>query len=415
MIDGCKRLLCLCHDIADPAAPLSHAARKAQLRSLDAHIDLARERLAAEEERALRDLDARRDMLATQLAHHQALQNQRLEADRNMPGYQKQLDHWPLAAAAASILGASRRRPVPTLNVIVNVTARGGAAGIEPAVRATRRLDVAARRFFGDDVLLYGEEPLANVPALVPLPNPLWGQSLVSTVNDLLYTEPTALLEISVEDGSIVIDGAFWGWPCEAEAERTVARRTPAPIVLQPDADPARAERQILDTLLLVIAGIQDAFTLLNRWDVRAPLRLFDVLSALALPEAPVWPGGEIPVGELRRLIAMLARSAPALAADAAASAALDARAAGQDGHAAVLLGQALDHARAAIGDAPEGEEALVRRLMAEPPQRRTAIQEALAELRGARPEPLPPPPLRPPLSDLSANANRRLRGEARP
>lgn len=379
---------------------------KAQLHNLHEQVRLARERLVEEERRAQRDLDQRWAMLREQLEHQQSLQRERIEADRRLRDYQKQLDSWPLAVMAANIVDVSRRSPHPALNVIVKVTrGHGQHAPLGPLLRAVASLDRLVRIHCGDDLFLYSE----TAPPKDLRAEPLSQRSLISTLNGVLHSEATALLEVIPGDGQIEIDGAFWGWTCEGEDDRGTAIRARQPLMLELPQAEAAAEARIVNSLLLMIVAISDTHALLSRWGVAPRLNLFRVLAEIARNDPILAAGGAVLIEQLAAQIERLAGSAPALAAEAAARAAIAAHEAGFGDHAAALLGVALDHERKAISAPPPDEPGLIRALMAVPASRRGIVQDALALLKNATSERLEPPD-RPPLREVIAAAARHLR-----
>jgi hypothetical protein len=346
----------------------------AQLHSIYEQIKLARDQLEGAQRR-------HEETIALQRALHR----ERIEAEMGLKTFQKQLDAWPLSIMAIDMINASERFPHPPLNVIVKVTpGYDGGKQLQPVLRAVSALDREIRQYCRGDLILYTDSPAShgNLRAAN-----LTGWSLISTLNSALRTEAFALLEIEPRDGKLHVDGAFWGWPCEAEDRLGTPIRAGSGLALDlpEDADAARA--LILDTLLPMIVAIGDMHTLLTRWREAPELHFFRTLAALV--EAGRGSNEQAPVlvDQFMRQIERLAPSAAIVAADLAASIALDAHEAGFEDHAETLLASALGHARQAVRAAPADEAALVDALMRVPEAQQGTIHRALIRIRKAAPQ----------------------------
>lgn len=353
----------------------------AQLHSIYEQIKLAREQLASAERRHQETIAIQRTQLEQQLL----LQRERIEADFGLRDHQKQLDTWPLLTLASNILNVSRRYPRPPLNVIVKVTpGYDDTKRLQSVLRALKTLGREIRSLGLQEVIVYTDSP-ASYGNLRGAESS--GADLATTLNSALYTEACAVIEITPQDGEIVVEGAFWGWQCEAEDRRSLPIHPGGILAFKiPPEDGEAAAARIVNTLLPMIVAIGDTHALLNRWQQAAQLHFFRTLAALVREGRTSDQEARVLVDQFMRELERLAPSAAIVAADLSALIALDAHEAGFENHAETLLASALGHARQAIRAAPADEAALVDALMRVPEAQQGTIHRALIQIRKVAP-----------------------------
>jgi small GTP-binding protein len=179
---------------------------RGQIDSLAQNLDLARERLASEEQRTRQEWIVRENLLLKQLDAQARGQVDAIEMQR-----------WPLSTPAGALNRHSAARGGASLNVIlyrahVHLTDELDKEAAQLLMRgldgASRNLEVSSSRAFGRDVSFYNE-------TFIP-PNAVRsvsGQQAVATISSLTSTQPFVLIEVTLrKPTSVALHVTCWGW-----------------------------------------------------------------------------------------------------------------------------------------------------------------------------------------------------------
>lgn len=282
-----------------------------------ANIEVQRERLAFEQQRAVEQIDeVRRNILL------------QIESTQKLHELNERLRGWPLRCRAIHILDVSQNCRPAALNVILTLSQYGrdtkateGSGWAQAADRlrtAAAAADRHLRDLFTKDLVFYDE---------TENPTALRSRSLEAALYGLLRTEPTVLIEVEMTRPLLYkFYIREWGNAFSSDEPPTAVQTIS--VDLRPhQADPLVCQHLLSGTLLFLTAFMTDAFHVLRRaHEIPAPvLRLPRLMQDFSELPQQIWsPVTSAYVSMYDQIGARL----PFVAAEAAAEAAIGAHSA---------------------------------------------------------------------------------------